>query len=201
MKKLSFSITIIYFILTSCSKNDDEPIVTPTEPLTFENNTVVIIPDGAGTTYLSGESNIAINQARTIADASRVSIELDIAHTFGGDVAIELIAPNGDKCGLINRIGGTDEFVAGNKLTFNSLNTAFLVAVSGQFATGNYAPTFATGLTQEMTPVSIIPIPLSTFFAGRNINGTWKLKMYDCAAIDVGSINSWKLKFDTGALQ
>jgi subtilisin-like proprotein convertase family protein len=201
MKRLSFSITIIYFIVTSCSKKDDEPVVTPPEPIIFENNTAVPVPDGAGTTYLYGESNIVINQAGTIADASKVSIELDIAHTFSGDVAIELIAPNGDKCPLINRIYATEEFVTGNKLSFNSLNTALLIPVNGFFVTGNYLPSFGVGLTQDITPVSIQSVSLSTFLAGRNINGTWKLKMYDCAAIDVGSINSWKIKFTNGALQ
>jgi subtilisin-like proprotein convertase family protein len=199
MKKINLLLILSFIWLSSCSKNDDEPVVS--QPITFENNTAVNIPDRNSADFPSGESTIAISQNGTIIDASKVSIELDIAHTFGADVAIELIAPNGDKCGIINKINNTEEFVTDNKLTFNTLHTAFLVPIGGVYVTGNYAPTFAPDLTQIGTPVSITPIALSTFFTGKNINGTWKLKMYDCAPADVGKLNSWKIKFDTGAFQ
>jgi subtilisin-like proprotein convertase family protein len=198
MKKINLLLILSFIWLSSCSKNDDKTVVY--QPITFENNTVVNIPDRSSVDYPSGESTIAISQNSTISNASKVSVELDIAHTFGADVAIELIAPNGDKCGLINKINGTEEFATGNKLTFNALHSAFLVPVNGVYVTGNYAPTFAPDLTQIGTPISITPIALSTFFTGKNINGTWKLKMYDCAPGDVGKLNSWKIKFDTGAL-
>jgi subtilisin-like proprotein convertase family protein len=200
MKKINLLLIFTFLWFTSCSKNDDEP-VTVSQPITFENNTVVNIPDRNSADFSSGESTIAISQNGTITNASKVSVELDIAHTFGADVAIELIAPNGDKCGLINKINGTEEFITGNKLTFNALHTAFLAPINGVYVTGNYAPTFAPDLTQIETPVSITLITLSTFFTGKNINGMWKLKMYDCAPADVGKINSWKIKFDTGAFQ
>lgn len=201
MKKINLLLILSFLWLSSCSKNDDELAPVPvSQPITFENNTVVNVPDRNSANFPSGESTIVISQNSTISDASKVSIELDIAHTFSSDVALELIAPNGDKCGIINKINGTEEFITGNKLTFNSLHTVFLVPVGGVYITGNYAPSFAPGLTQVATPISITPIALSTFFNGKSINGTWKIKMYDCTPIDTGKINSWRIKFDTGAL-
>lgn len=180
-------------------------------PATLENTTALSVPDatnntgdcGSAVNMGSAESTINITSGGYIADPTKVSIEVDLAHTYSGDVVLELIAPGGASCGLIKRIGATTDtscgssadFITGNKLTFNA---AFATPLAGPYATGNYAPTQGTGIT---FPTAVFLTPLTTFLNGKNIKGVWKLKVYDCGVGDQATLNSWKLKFDAGALQ
>lgn len=199
------------FTLVHCSKDDgpssDDKLSLPA---ILENNTQLIVPDalnvtgtcGSATTPGTGESTIEIRANGIIADPAKVSIEVDIEDTWAGEVVLQLFTPSGDSVGLIKRIGSTSDsscgpstdFVAGNKLTFNSTNATLLV---GPFVTGNYAPTAGV----SAFPTDVPMIPLTTFLTGKNIKGVWKMKVYDCGVGDRVKLNSWKLKFETGALQ
>lgn len=212
---LKMSLTIVLaFMLVNCSKDDNSE--NPPEdtrlalPATIENNTPLSIPDatnltglcGSNTTPGNAENSIEITADGIIADPSKVSIEVDISHTFGSDVVLELFTPSGNSVALIKRIGATadtncgsgTDFIAGNKLVFNSAN---MLPLAAPFASGNYAPTGGAGTF----PNAVAMMPLTTFLTGKNIKGVWKMKMYDCGVDDTGKLNSWKLKFDTGALQ
>lgn len=180
-------------------------------PATLENTTALSVPDatnaggdcGSAVSMGSAESSINITSGGYIADPTKVSIEVDLAHTYSGDVVLELIAPGGASCGLIKRIGASTDtscgssadFITGNKLTFNA---AFATPLAGPYATGNYAPTQGVGIA---FPSAVFLTPLTTFLTGKNIKGVWKLKVYDCGVGDQATLNAWKLKFDAGALQ
>ena len=222
MKTLNkISLLIITFFAIACSKNEDSsPTPTPAAlSVAFEgiNTTVTAIPDAAalpvGSTNVV-EIPITIDKEGVIADGNKITIELDLKHTWAGDIAIEVITPSGESCGLIKRIGSTDQQVAnnnasfgsnnkfktGNKLVFNNvfLNSIPLPSLSyTDILGGNYKPTFGLNLI----PTNVIEVPLATFFANKNIKGIWKLKAYDCGYGDTGSVNEWKIKFDTGALK
>lgn len=215
--KTKFRKTVPLFLLgiliASCSKNDDSDSSSDTRlvlPAVLENTTQLIVPDairapgncGSTTTPGNAENTIEITADGIIANAAKVSIEVDIDATFGGEVVLELITPSGQSAGLIKRIGADADvncglgakFITGNKLTFNSANATLLVA---PYPTGNYAPTSGA----STFPAAVAMTPLATFLTGKNIKGTWKMKMYDCGVLDRVKLNSWKLKFDTGALQ
>lgn len=199
----------------NCSKDDSDSPSEDTRlvlPATLENNTQLSVPDatnttgscGSGTTPGVAENSIEITADGIIADPSKVSIEVDISHIYSGDVVLELFTPSGNSVGLIKRIGATSDtgcgagadFVAGNKLVFNSANMTLLASAT-TYASGNYSPTSGT----STFPTAVAMTPLATFLTGKNIKGVWKMKMYDCGVADAGKLNSWKLKFDTGALQ
>ena len=201
------------FTLVHCSKDDSSSPPADTRlvlPATLENNTQMLVPDatqvtgvcGSATTPGSAENTVEITADGIIADPAKVSIEVDIDATFGGEVVLELITPSGQSAGLIKRIGATSDagcgfnpkFITGNKLTFNSANATLLAA---PYASGNYAPTAGT----STFPSAVAMTPLATFLTDKNIKGIWKMKMYDCGVDDRVKLNSWKLKFDTGALQ
>jgi subtilisin-like proprotein convertase family protein len=214
-KFLKIALVVIAASLTlSCSKDDDPAPIVDTRlvlPATLENNTLINIPDastglgdcGTGVTPGNAQSTIEIIGTGIITDPSKVTIELDIEHYYGGDLVIELIAPSGESCGLIKRLGATSDstcgnssnFITGNKLSFNSTFTTTLTA--NEIVTGNYAPTQGN----SNYPTTVPMISLATFLTGKNITGIWKLKMYDYGVGDTGKLNSWKLKFETGALQ
>jgi cytochrome c peroxidase len=68
------------------------------------------IPDNNAT----GVSSV-INVATTGLDVQRVLVNVNITHTFRGDLVVQVIAPNGQTATLSNRAGGSaDNFVAAN---------------------------------------------------------------------------------------
>lgn len=219
MKTLNkISLLIITFFAIACSKNEDSsPTPTPAAlSVAFEgiNTTVTAIPDAAalpvGSTNVV-EIPITIDKEGVIIDGSKITIELDLTHTFAGDVAVRIIAPTGESFGLIKRIGSTSQsldgslgsnnnFKAGNKLVFNSTfvnSFPFTSITTFDIPAGNYKPTFGV----NTIPTIVVEVPLAAFFANKNIKGIWKLKAYDCGYGDTGSVNEWKIKFDTGALK
>jgi subtilisin-like proprotein convertase family protein len=214
-----FFLAITMIAIASCSKNDDKPAVVaepvPSVAITLTNNTVYDIPDAVTITAPGCGNNatpsmvfspITVGTEGVIKDASKITIEIDIVHQYTNDIIIELEAPSGESCGLLKRVYATSDsacnsslnanYVAGNKLSFNSLNTTPLG--SGAIATGSYK---TTGPNLGTFPSSVLMTPLSTFFTDKSIKGVWKLRAYDCSAVDVGKINAWKIKFDTGALK
>ncbi len=206
---VSAIVTAITFTI-SCNKDDaPAPDSRLTLPAILENNTILNIPDATGecaTGVNPGmiENTIVIDKDGIINDASKVSIELDLSHDFGGDFVVELIAPSGASCALIKRIGsssdndcdhGGNKFIVGNKLIFNSTYTNTVVA--DPVAAGNYAP--LTGLSTFPSTVPVIS--LNSFLTGKDIKGIWKIKVYDYGVLDVGKLNAWKMKFDIGALK
>lgn len=180
---------------------------------TYTFNTSTPIPDGAqigtgtcgtGATPGSVTTTLDVPLAGTVADPTKITINLNLAHTWMGDVVAELVTPGGANCALIKRVGaGSDtacgssgDFVTGNVLSFNSANTTTL-PISGNPATGNYAPTGPTGTTY---PATIPLCDLTAFLNGVAVNGTWSMKFYDNGFQDLGTVNSWSLVFAPGAL-
>ena len=197
LKKLAYIALSILAI--SCSKKEDAKPPPPSVAFEKANTTVTAIPDYSGTTLGIVEVPITIDNEVIVADGSKIYIELDLTHTFVTDLAIELITPSGDSLGLIKRLNGAGNFLAGNKLVFNSSYTITIANNSTSILGGNYKPTFNSNLA--ILPINLVEKPMTTFFNGKSIKGIWKIKAYDCALRDIGSVNAWKIKFDTGALQ
>ncbi len=101
------------------------------------NNNVIVhssspaklIPDN-NTAGIS--DTITVNEAGTV---SSVSLDLDITHTFIGDLSIKLISPRGTPASLHERNGaGADNI---NK-TFDLQNAPELLRINGESASGNW---------------------------------------------------------------
>lgn len=108
-----------------------------------------------GTDYAIGdnttvESSIAVS-GRSGNAPSNAKVDVDITHTYRGDLRIELVAPDG---------------------------SAYLLKdYSSNDSADNVVASYTVNLSSE---------PL---------NGTWKLRVSDNAANDVGTINSWSVTF------
>jgi subtilisin-like proprotein convertase family protein len=212
MKTLKKILLCTILILNlSCTK-DETPVVDTKLilPAMLENNTQIDIPDatGSGTSENPGmvASVIEIDKVGIIQDPSKIILELDLSHSFAGDIVVELIAPSGENCGIIKRVGTTNDtsngssinFVLGNKLKFNSLFTTFLLP---QVSTFIVAGSYATSRGVSSIPFAVPMTSLSTFFMDKNIKGKWTIKVYDYQIGDSGKLNSWKIYFDTEALK
>ena len=201
-------------IAVACSKNEQpatatNAILSPAFEVAF--STITNIPDstvgGNPSTLTQGVVTTAVNVAKQgiVKDGTKVTLDLELSHTFCGDVVVELIAPSGESIALIKRLkssvgDSSANFVQGNIFSFNGMNTnsinTEILSDSSPVLGGNYKPTF--GLNP--TPQSIVQKDLTQFFKDKNCNGDWSLRVSDWNGDDSGKIYSWKLKFAEGAL-
>ena len=121
---------------------------------TYLASPALAIPDNNSTGVTS---TINVPDSMTI---TSVSVNVDITHTYQGDLEVALIGPDNTTVLLHNRTGGGTDNV---KTTYN----------------------ITTRSNQALTA-----------FNGKGINGAWKLRVRDLAAVDTGTLNSWKLTFN-----
>jgi subtilisin-like proprotein convertase family protein len=150
------------------------------------NSTAATINDNTCTA--TGISNIVVSGYGAPIPSSGIAVTINITHTYDGDIAIFLQAPNGEVLGLSNQQGGSGA---------NFTNTVFtdtasqVLPASGAPYTGYYRPvasTFTNCISSSVTS-------FGQFGGGAiNPNGTWSLRVYDRAGGDVGTINSWTLQ-------
>ncbi|MCS6776655.1 MAG: proprotein convertase P-domain-containing protein [Chloroherpetonaceae bacterium] len=86
-----------------------------------------------------------------------IRIEVNITHTWRGDLEVAIIAPDGTTVLLHNRTGGS-------------------------------ADDLITSYPDLTTPAQDLSVLI-----GKQINGTWRLRVRDLAALDVGTLNTWAL--------
>lgn len=132
----------------------------------------------------------------------------NLQHTYLGDCHLVLLSPDGAmynvfvRPALFNPNDGHPGNFNGN-YTFvtsgapNNLPTSAVGAnTSTNFASGNYNQTFggsgAAGATWVNGNLGIYNIPLNTI---KGPAGVWRLRMYDWAANDTGSLGSWTLNY------
>lgn len=115
----------------------------------------------------------------------------NFSHTFTHDVAVLLVAPNGQGIELLSRNGGNAR-ASGLTVTFGAESTTPLPQplITGVFSAAGGNNGFAA-------PANAIPraASLGAFIAG-SPNGQWRLFVQDFAPGDTGSIaGGWELEF------
>jgi subtilisin-like proprotein convertase family protein len=217
MKTTKFLLAIAIFSIISCSKSSDEATTPDNQQQgisAFENTNVLTIPDATCDNTMacagSAVSELIINKAGTINDPTKVFLELNLYAGDCGEAVVELISPSGESCAIIKRLGtlnqqstfgDTTDFRADQKLVFNSTFTTIMpfLALNG----GDYIPAgnYRTEAGLFPLPTTVPLTPLNIYFANKNIQGTWKLKIYDFSKGEIIKLYSWKLRFDAGALK
>ncbi|WP_435413681.1 proprotein convertase P-domain-containing protein, partial [Psychroserpens mesophilus] len=109
-------------------------------------------------------------------DAALDEINLNIDHTFTGDLEISIVAPNGTTVVLLSDSNGGN----GDNYT----NTSF-------------SPDATTSITSGTAPFTGEFLPEGNFndLNGLLADGTWTLKVCDNAGFDTGSVTSWSISF------
>jgi subtilisin-like proprotein convertase family protein len=165
---------------------------------TYSTSTPLSIPDGpsvCGVDGITALSNISVPITGTITTASDVTINLSIEHTYIGDIALKIVAPDGSSCFLMNHIGADAGACDGsfsvsdaaNTLSFNAAYTTPISSFASPIPTGNYSPTTGTTYASACN--------LSSFLTGKSIYGTWSLNAVDNNNTYAGSIASWSIVF------
>ena len=115
-----------------------------------------------------------------------VAVNMNMTHTWIGDMIINLKAPNGNILNLMNQHGGSADNLVNT--TISSNGTVLVSSGTAPF-TGTYLPTGAsavgaTGFLSNVTNFSgLYSVP----------NGNWQLVMRDAAGGDLGVLTSWTL--------
>ena len=152
-------------------------------------------------------SSIAVPLTGTITDPSKITFNLALTSSWLGDVTVDLVSPQGQAITLIRRIsanlvtscGDSSDFIAANVLGFKSANTT-LIDAAGIAATiavpaGNYAPTYGNAPYRTHNPGS-----LDTFLNGKQLDGDWRLILYDYGTGEPSTIASWQIIVASGAV-
>lgn len=174
------------YLATSAGTYDVIASFSPMSPQSFSNSNPVAIPDND---CVGGTSIISVSGYSSQISSAGISVQLNITHTYDGDLVLMLEAPDGSVLGLSNRVGSSGD---------NFTNTVFSDAGSAQIPTSG-AP--YTGIYKPWTSLFNVCVQttISTFSAigggAINPNGNWTLKVFDRAGIDLGTINNWTINF------
>ena len=138
-------------------------------------NVSVPLPDVATT-----EIPITVPDSGAIGD---VNVSFRLNHTFDGDLAISLIAPDGTVVPLSNNRGGSGDNFGSGSNDCSGTPTRFDDSAGTPISAG-VAP-FA-GTFRPESPLSALN--------GKQMNGVWKLRIADTGALDVGTFFCFQLE-------
>lgn len=126
------------------------------------------------------------------------NVTIDLNHTWVGDIAFFLIAPNGVFIELSSGNGGPGDNFSGTVFTdFAPIN---IISGAPPFI-GNYQPEGRQNTTLAPPFTNAPPAGTFTFantFNGVNADGTWILYLNDYVPADAGFLNSWSITFVNG---
>ncbi len=142
------------------------------------NNPVTI--SSMGTPSISSTLNVA--ESMTIAD---VKVEnLNIKHTWVGDLEVELEGPDGTVVRLFDRPGNGDCDSDDILVKFDD------TAIDSYTAFDQTCNEDGVGISGSFQPLESL-----SAFAGKNAQGTWTLRLIDHVDQDGGTLESWSLSF------
>lgn len=113
-----------------------------------------------------------------IASISKVTVNLNITHSYDGDLNISIISPTGEVSSLSNRRGSSSEDFINTNFDDNAS-----ISISDENATAPFSGSFI-----PETPLSVFNTLVS--------DGNWTLKVVDSMNGDTGTIDSWSLTIE-----
>ncbi|MEO5907401.1 MAG: proprotein convertase P-domain-containing protein, partial [Saprospiraceae bacterium] len=135
-----------------------------------------------GTTFNNTVAGLAANAAVT-------SVQLNMTHTWTGDLLIHLQSPTGQVIELATGVGGSGDNFTNTQFKDGSPNiTSGTPPYSGMFAPEGTLTASTCGTTITPTVQT-----LAAFTPGQN--GVWQLRFRDNAGGDIGTMISWSITF------
>lgn len=167
--------------------------------VTFNGTGNLPIPPGAPTQTVGvTESPCSVSGIGTIGNCVTIeNVQINLLHTFVGDIGILLIGPGGQVLELsTGNGGGGDNYT---NTIFSDLAGPFITAGAPPY-TGSFRP--EGRVTNLANPYSNTP-PLGTYtfantYNGTNADGVWTLYINDYVALDIGELISWSITFNLG---
>ncbi|MFN2447583.1 MAG: proprotein convertase P-domain-containing protein [Vicinamibacterales bacterium] len=149
---------------------------------TFDNNTPLAIPDVA-----TVESPLVVSGIA--APITKVTVSFHIVHTYDNDIDAFLVGPDGTTVELTTDNGGDGDNFGTSCAARTTFDDAAATSIAAPTAVAPYAGTFR-------------PEGLLSAFNGKTgaaVNGTWRLRIVDDLANDIGTLQCWSLVITTAA--
>jgi subtilisin-like proprotein convertase family protein len=158
------------------------------------STTPAAIPDNSMTGVTS-----TVNVPDTFA-VGDVRLELNLTHTFVGDLTITLTHGTPSRTATImERVGGgqygDDSNFAGLYTFIDSAGQTIWAAADAALDTNSTIPPGSYRAADRYANT----VSLRSMFAGMPATGTWTLHVADTSATDTGTLNSWRLVLDHSA--
>jgi subtilisin-like proprotein convertase family protein len=150
---------------------DDRGKALIVEPVTYENNVAKVLTDAKNAARPGvTTSTIEVTGAGKVYD---LNVELDISHTYVGQLTATLYSPDGTAVALFSNVGGS--------------GANFTATVLDDQAT--------TSITAGSAPFNDTFQPEGSLaaFNGLDAAGTWTLEITDGVKGDSGTLNSWSI--------
>ena len=170
------------------------------------------LPDGSGAVYSTDIVLTCFGEGQVLTNVNDIlSVDINIEHSYTGDLDILLTAPNGVQVTLFEQAGGGTWFGEATDNDATETNPGIGYDY-GWSMNPNYNGTMAQGVIDNTTPPadggfgnilnSDTYLPIGDFndFIGTNLNGTWTITIVDNLMIDNGWIFSWGLTIDPAIL-
>ena len=151
---------------------------TPGSPIRFDNPNASPIPDANPVGVASPVAVSGFNGG-----LGKVTVALNIAHTYVGDLTLKLIAPDGTSCILSSQNGGS-----GNNYGTGCSDTSRTIFDDGsQVAVASAKAPFVGTFAPDH------PLAIFNGKSGAAVNGVWQLQIVDGFQGDVGTLDCWTL--------
>ncbi|MBK9636631.1 MAG: hypothetical protein IPO63_01965 [Bacteroidetes bacterium] len=158
----------------------------------FSTAVPAVIPDNSCTGVASP---IIVSGYTSSIPTSSIYVQLNLTHTYVGDLDIFLESSSGERLGLSDQTGN-----AGNG-GVNFINTVFadsgatILPTTGAPYSDLYKPWNAI-FTVNSCALTTTHTSFASLGGGSlNPNGTWHLKVYDRAGVDTGRVVNWSIYF------
>ena len=177
-----------------------------TDIVTLDN--LMYIPDGSGVTYTSTIYVNSFGLAQTLTDINDLpSINVNMEHSYAGDLDMFITAPNGVEVQLFEQAGGGTWFGEAIDQDSNEWNPgigydygwSMNPSYNGTMADGmvnNTSPDPAGGFSNILNSDTYLPVESLNALLGTPLNGEWTLIVVDNLSIDNGWIFSWGLSIN-----
>ncbi|MGB3342296.1 MAG: M36 family metallopeptidase, partial [Aequorivita sp.] len=190
-------VTVSYTVNDPCTGSP----TTTTDTINVTNEPPTIVCLGSGTVTMTGTQsaspnvpipdNNATGVTRTMTVTENVAItdlnvNLDISHTWVGDVIVRIKSPAGTTAVIVDRPGRTSSgFGCDGDDIFATLDDEAATNVENECA-----PTVPTinGRFRPNNPLSV--------FDGQNTQGVWEITVYDRDSGYTGTLNSWGIEYE-----
>ena len=161
------------------------------------------LPDGSGVTYNTDITLECFGEGQTLTDVNDiVSIDINMEHSYTGDLDMFITAPNGVQVQLFAQAGGgtwlgeaTDmDATATNPGIGYDYGWSMNPTYNGTMAEGmgdNTSPDPAGGFSSILNSDTYLPLENLDALLGTPLNGVWTITIVDNLGIDNGWIFSW----------
>ena len=166
------------------------------------------LPDGSGAVYETSIELECFGNGQTLTDVNNIiSIDINMEHSFTGDLDMYITAPNGVQVQLFAQTGGTtwlgeatDEDITETNPGVGydygwSMNPTYNGTMDQAITNGNTTSVISTNGIEGQALNSGIYLPIENFngLLGTPLNGEWTITVVDNLFIDNGWIFSWGL--------